>query len=129
VPYGMFIAFNYKEYGLTKIDNDLVLTVIGSAGGLLNGVSRAFWGWLMDKYSFNTISAIINFLSLACCASIYWSINNEMSYLVTVVITYACYGGNFSIYPTQTVRILGKELGGKLYYVVFIGFSIGIILS
>jgi hypothetical protein len=72
----MFVAFNYKEFGLTKIDNDRILTVTGSVGGLLNGLSRAFWGYLLDKYSFNKISAIINLVLLICCISINWSVGN-----------------------------------------------------
>jgi len=49
VPYGNFVAFYYKEYGLTKINDDKMLTIIGSAGSIVNGLSRLFWGYLMDK--------------------------------------------------------------------------------
>lgn len=43
-----------------------------------------------------------------------------------IVFCYSCYGGNYSIYPPQTVKMLGKVLGNKIYFVTFSGFSIGI---
>ena len=48
---------------------------------------------------------------------------------MTVVLTYGCYGSLFSIFPTQTVRILGKHIGPKMYYITFMGFSIGSVLQ
>ena len=43
-PFGIFIAFNYKEYGQTKLTNDSFLTLIGSLGAIFNGIGRVFWG-------------------------------------------------------------------------------------
>lgn len=45
------------------------------------------------------------------------------------MITYGTYGGLYSIYPTQTVRMLGRQLGPKLYYITFFGFASGGILQ
>jgi len=67
IPFGMFIAFNYKEYGMTKMSgNDSFLTVIGSIGAVFNGVGRFFWGLMFDKFSFRVISSIINIVLLIC---------------------------------------------------------------
>lgn len=44
-------------------------------------------------------------------------------------MSYCCYGGNFGIYPTQTVRILGKKVGGECYWIIFTGFGIGSLLQ
>ena len=38
---------------------------------------------------------------------------------------YFVYGANYSIYPTQTVRVFGNKIGPKVYYIVFLGFSLG----
>jgi hypothetical protein len=59
VPYGNFVAFYYKEYGLTKINNDQMLTIIGSAGSIVNGLSRLFWGYLMDKVLIDMLSRFL----------------------------------------------------------------------
>jgi hypothetical protein len=44
-------------------------------------------------------------------------------------MTYCCYGGNFGIYPTQNIRILGEKMGGKCYWITFTGFGIGGVLQ
>lgn len=63
------------------------------------------------------------------CATIIWSARNKASYLITVLVTYGFYGGLYSIYPTQTVKILGRKIGPKIYYLTFTGFSFGAILQ
>lgn len=125
VPYGMFIAFNYKEFGLTEIHDDKLLSLMGSLGSVLNGTSRAVWGMLMDKLSFRMISLLVCSVLLASSILIRWAIYNDILYLLIVMSTYACYGGLFSIYPTQTIRILGNKLGSRLYFYTFTGFSLG----
>jgi sugar phosphate permease len=62
IPFGMFIAFNYKEYGMLRIEDDSFLTVIGSCGAIFNGLGRFFWGFMFDKFSFRVISSLINAL-------------------------------------------------------------------
>ena len=46
-------------------------------------------------------------------------------FLVGVSAIYFCYGGNYAVYPTHTARIFGAEVGGKVYFIPFIGFTIG----
>jgi hypothetical protein len=62
IPFGIFIAFNYKEYGFIKIADDSFLTVVGSTGAIFNGIGRLFWGLMFDKFSFRLISSIINII-------------------------------------------------------------------
>lgn len=64
VPFGMFIAFNYKEYGSIKIEDDSFLTAVGSCGAIFNGLGRLVFGMLFDKFSFKFISTIINVVLL-----------------------------------------------------------------
>jgi sugar phosphate permease len=70
IPFGMFIAFNYKEYGMIKLTNDSFLTVIGSCGAIFNGLGRFFWGFMFDKFSFRVISSLINGILLVGAVSI-----------------------------------------------------------
>ena len=44
-----------------------------------------------------------------------------------MVLTNGIYGSFFTILPTQTIRVLGKVIGAKMYYIVFSGNCIGII--
>lgn len=70
IPFGMFIAFNYKEYGMIKLSNDSFLTVIGSCGAVFNGLGRFFWGVMFDKFSFRVISSLINGILLLAAITI-----------------------------------------------------------
>jgi hypothetical protein len=45
--------------------------------------------------------------------------------MLVVLLSYSCYGGNFGIYPTQTIRVLGQKTGTLNYWLTFLGFSIG----
>jgi len=68
--FGMFVAFNYKEYGLNNIKDDEFLTLVGSMGGIANGFSRIFWGLMLDYVSFRWLMTAINGLMLCAAISI-----------------------------------------------------------
>lgn len=125
VPSGMFVAFNYKELGLTKISDDAFLTLAGSIGAVFNGLGRFCWGLSFDRFSYRQLSSTLNLILLLCCILFIWAVENNYSFLIVVAITYACYGGNYSIYPTETIRVFGNKNGAKLYFIVFTGYSLG----
>jgi MFS family permease len=87
------------------------------------------WGISMDLYPFRSnILAMLSVFAVGCI-TILWSGQNKVTYLITVVSTYFCYGGLYSVFPTQTVRMLGRVVGPKLYYLTFVGFSLGVIIQ
>lgn len=129
VPYGLFVAFNYKEYGLFFIKDDHYLSILGSVGSVGNGLFRMFWGMMMDIFPFRTNIVVMIGVFMASCASIVWSVRSQFAYPITILLTYGCYGGLYSVFPTQTIRMLGRQLGPKLYYLTFLGFSIGGIIQ
>ena len=51
------MAFYYKEYGLTEITDDRYFAILGSIGSVMNGLSRLFWGAMMDKVIFFIIQS------------------------------------------------------------------------
>jgi OFA family oxalate/formate antiporter-like MFS transporter len=121
----MFMAFNYKEYGFIKITDDAFLTVVGSCGAIFNGMGRLAWGALFDHLSFKTISLSINIIFITCGLLVPYIAYSEYLYLAMVCLIYFAYGGNYSVYPTQTIRIFGSEMGPKIYWITFSGFTIG----
>lgn len=129
VPFGLFVAFNYKEYGGLYIKDDYYLSLLGSIGSVGNGVFRMFWGVLMDILPFRKLKYIMIAIFIVSCITIKWAAQEQASYLITVLVVYGAYGGLYSIYPTQTVRMLGRQLGPRLYYITFLGFSSGAILQ
>ena len=128
-PFGMFVAFNYKEYGLIFIKDDQYLSILGSIGSISNGVFRLIWGTMMDYFSYRTNKLMTFGIFILSCSTIVWSVHNQVSYLITVIFAYGCYGGLYVVYPTQTIKILGKKIGPKLYSYTFLGFSIGAIIQ
>ena len=129
VPYGLFIAFNFKEYGSIYIADDHFLSLLGSLGSVTNGIFRMLLGVFMDFITFKAIMLFNIGVFIVSCATIIFSVHNSASYLITVVLTNGCYGSLYSIIPTQTVRILGRAIGPKIYYLTFIGFSFGAIIQ
>lgn len=111
---------------MISIGDDQFLTIVGSLGAVFNGFGRLIFGMLLDKFSYRALSTVINGV-LAIFAFTFSLIGEtKWLFLIAVALTYFAYGGNYSIYPTHTVRILGNEIGSKIYCLVFIGFSVGI---
>ncbi len=129
VPFGLFVAFNFKEYGLIYSLDDHYLSLLGSLGSVGNGLFRIVLGIILDFVTFKTIMLINLGVLIVSCATFYFSVQSKISYLFSVVLSYGCYGGLYTIFPTQTVRILGRQIGPKMYYFTFIGFSCGSIIQ
>jgi hypothetical protein len=53
--FGYMMASNYKNYGLKYIKDDEYYYLLISLGSIANGASRFFWGFLLDKISFNIL--------------------------------------------------------------------------
>lgn len=123
--FGMFIAFNYKEYGLNNIKDDQFLTLVGSMGGIANGLSRIFWGTLLDCFSFKWLMTIVNVLLLAAALSIQFLADQKAFFMVYVILIYFLYGGQFSLMPAKTYQIYGQKNGARVYSYAFFGFSLG----
>jgi len=114
---------------LIYIKDDQFLSILGSIGSIANGSFRLFWGTMMDCFRFKINKCIILAIFVVACSTIIWSVNSQAAYLIVVVISYGCYGGLYAIYPTQTIKILGKRIGSKLYSFTFLGFSTGSIIQ
>ncbi len=105
--YGVFIAYNYKEYGQIIVNNDSLLTLTGSLGCLSNSLGRIFWCSIFDYLNFKTIMTILDtFLLAFCCTCIF--VDNEYVYILLVILTYFFSGSFYGLMPTQTVRMFGK---------------------
>ena len=123
------MAFHFKEYGGLFIKDDQYLSLLGSIGSVFNGIFRVILGATLDRLSFRKIMLLNIIVFILSCGTIVWSVREKATYFISVVLTYGCYGSLFSIFPTQTVRILGKVIGPKMYYITFGGFSLGSIMQ
>lgn len=123
----MFTAFNYKRIAFDRnpyfLENDHLVTIIGSVGIICNGLFRSGWGYLFDHVTYRKIIFAINILLMIFCGLILLAVQNVVAYFFIIPLTYLAYGGLYALLPTQTVRMLGPVVGGKLFWVMFSGFS------
>ena len=50
--YPYYIASNFKSYEEIDVHDDKFITIVGSVGAVLNGVSRGVWSSLQDYFGF-----------------------------------------------------------------------------
>lgn len=50
--FGIMIIANFKPYALEYEYSDSFLTLVATVGSIVNGLSRVFWGYLMERISF-----------------------------------------------------------------------------
>lgn len=127
------MAFNYKRMAFERnsyfLSNDHFVTLIGTVGILSNGLCRPIWGFVFDHLSYKTIVIIINFGLLFFCAVVLKAVENAVTYFIIIPLIYVTYGGLYAITPTQCVRLLGHEVGSKLFWLIFGGFSISAVIQ
>lgn len=127
------MAFNYKRLAFDRnsyfLSNDHLVTLIGTVGILSNGLCRSIWGYIFDHVSYKAIVVTINFCLLFSCAIVLKAVENAVTYFILIPFIYVTYGGLYAITPTQCVRLLGHEVGSKLFWLIFGGFSISAIIQ
>lgn len=66
----------------------------------------------------------INVFLLLFCGLILVAVKNVATYFIIIPGIYLSYGGLYAILPTQSIRVLGPVVGSKLFWLVFMGFTI-----
>ncbi|KAL4509365.1 hypothetical protein ABPG72_018296 [Tetrahymena utriculariae] len=121
--YGSMIVSNYKLYGEYNNYDDNFLSTVGTVGSIFNGLSRVFWGSIMEKLKIEQIIIINLSFQIIVSFTFRWAANYAALYLIYIVLAYFFYGGWFSVFPTLSARIFGKKIGTQIYGVTFLGFS------
>lgn len=127
--FGIYIAFNYKEYGASVIKDDAFLTLSGSFGAIANGVSRFIWGALFDILPFKVLLTIIELILLGQAVSFSFVADQRVFWMIYIVSIYFAYGGLYAVFPSITYKIYGQLHGAKIYSLLFFGFSFGSLLQ
>ena len=84
--FGVFLAYNYKEYGETVDNSDKLLTLAGSLGSMANSTGRIFFCFIFDYWSFRTILSLMGCSLFICCIGCYF-VTVGWLYLI-IVVTY-----------------------------------------
>jgi len=120
VFYGIFLVNVTKSFGNSNVtNNDSFLTTVGALGSVANGVSRFIWAFLQDKLGFKKVYMVLLVLQLILTSTIYFIATVPGLYLVWVMLSLSCEGGNFSMFPTVTSATYGLKVGPQLYSIIF----------
>jgi MFS family permease len=121
--FGLLIANSYKLYGFDLKKQDSFLTLTGSLKDLSNGLSRAMWGLLMDKFGFKKCYFVILVIQLSLAVTFSSVSDNNTLFLVWVCATMCVEGGQFSIFPAQSIKIFGHKVGSIMYGLIMNAFA------
>ena len=115
----------WRDFGnKSDLDQD-PLYYLGVLFGIVNGSSRFLWGYLMDKLGFRILMLIITGIEIFISATLYFSVNVPLLYIISVLFISACIGGHFSILSPEFNKIFGFERGPEMYGLTgnFIGIA------
>lgn len=95
-----------------------MLTIIGSCSAISNGLSRAGWATLMDKYGFKKLFCGLMVVYLVCIGSIGYIGSRGWAYFIIVCATQCSNGGMFSCFPAITSKIYGNKVESFNSYLI-----------
>ena len=100
------------------------LYYIGIFFGLVNGITRFIWGWLMDKFGFKCLMIIITIIELVLSFSIYYLAHYPIIFIIENLLVALCLSGTFTMITPLFNKVFGNELATEIYGLT--GFFIGI---
>lgn len=112
----MFIAAEWKEIAMNfkKINNDKLLSIIGSISALFNGFGRFLWGIIYDhnksfSISMGLLTFIVTiFLILLCFTS------NEYQFFFIICVIWSCIGTQYAFLPPCIADTFGAKYTGSI---------------
>ena len=100
-----------NKYGVSQTAILLLATLFA----LVNGTCRFAWGWLMDKYGFTKLTCVISLLEIFASSAIYFSVKNDILYILVILVIALCQGGTFCVLSPTFTKIFGIDIGPRLY--------------
>ena len=114
-----------RDFGNKNDVSQNALYILGTLFGIINGSSRFLWGYLMDKFGFKVLMFIITTIEIIISATLYFSVQIEVIYIISVLLISACLGGHFAILSPVFNKVFGLEKGPEMYGLTgnFIGIA------
>ncbi|PAV87813.1 hypothetical protein WR25_11871 [Diploscapter pachys] len=115
----------YKAYGQHFITSDLFLSFVGSMASVFNASSRVFWGVLVDWTSYQFAMCLVCTMgaALAWLLPTVQFIANDILFLLTICLMFACVGGTYSLFPYVTHVCFGNTNFSIVYGVMQLSLS------
>ena len=77
----------------------------------MNGLSRIFFGTLVDKYSFRLLMGILMAIQLVNACVCFWAAYVPALFFICILVNYLVLGGLFAVFPVSVTNVFGLELG------------------
>lgn len=121
-----FIANSFKLYTQNKkVNDDLFLTILGSVGMIINGVSRCGWGALMDWVNFKKVYGALVIIEVIMMCTLDFVADSKALFMLWVCVILACEGGHFAIFPTICSKMYGVDNAPKVTGMLGVGLNMG----
>ena len=118
VFFGYYVSSVFKDINLEN-SSDHFLTMVGAIASVVNGVMRIVQGQMVDKLGFKKVYALLLGIQLFVTLLMYRMRKNENFYAVCVSLSFMCWGGHFSLFPTACVDYFGIRNGGMIFTWMF----------
>lgn len=128
---GLNTAGTYKTFGATQpaLNSDAYLSLVGSLSAILgNAAGRFFWGPLTDIVGFKRPFMALTLMQSVVMLGYARLAQNRLTFAVATVLMLFGMGGNFAMFPAQTMRVFGAN-GAKVYSIMFTGFGSAALLG
>lgn len=122
--FGIMIIANFKPYAQEHNYSDIFITFVATVGSIANGISRLFWGYLMERLSFERIILYNVLIQILVSSTLTFVVRVQPLFFIYIILTYFTYGGWYAKLPALVAKLFGKKIGTVIYGVTFIGFTI-----
>jgi len=85
---GTLVSFIFKNYGLENINDDAFITTVGTIGSVMNGISRGFWGVLIDKFPYKYVFGSLMIIQIIIGFTISQIVEYKALYLIWIGISF-----------------------------------------
>ena len=107
--FGLYITNQYKNYGMTEIHNDHLLSYIGTVAALCNALARFFMSFIMDYISFKLLYCVNCLLQACLAATIELVVGSPELFGVWVSLSFVCHAANLSPFAVASSTIYGPQ--------------------
>jgi OFA family oxalate/formate antiporter-like MFS transporter len=107
--YGLYITNQYKNYGMTEIHNDHLLSYIGTIAALCNAIARFFMSFIMDYISFKLLYCLNSLLQTFLSATIEFVVSSPELFGLWVSLSFVCHAANLSPFAVASSTIYGPQ--------------------
>lgn len=119
------LLISQKDFGNINKINQNTICMIKFLFGISISISNILFGIVIDICEFKKLMYIITGIEILISGSLYFAVENDSLYILSILSIGICIGGNFSILALEFNRKFGIFFGPEIYGVcgIFIGIA------